>query len=348
MPRRPSPLPETLGQEFSVRAAVEDGVARRRLRGSDLDVPFRGARARPRPPETTPPHDASPLAIEAKGLRAQIVRLAAAFATIAPPGWFFSHVTAAVLWGLPLPLRVLRAVIHETKVDAATTLPPRGLDVAVLGRRRGSKATGLRGHQLKATMASVRTHDGRQVADPATTWVLLAEVLTVDELVKVGDAIVNIPRKKGMKRGSPSDALATIEQLEAAMLAGRRRGIAKLREALRLIRVGSASPGETDIRLACGRAGLPEPELDVDVFGPDGEPVGYTEIAYPDYRLLIEYEGDHHRVDRDQWNRDIEKHAACAAAGQTVLRLTSRHVYPNADPAVVRIREALLRAGWTP
>ena len=137
-------------------------------------------------------------------------------------------------------------------------------------------------------------------------------------------------------------------RLEAALNAGRRRGAARLREALPQIRVGAASQPETDLRLALGRAGLPEPTLDYDVIGPGGELIGCTEIAYPTYRVLVEYEGDHHRTDRAQWNRDIEKHARAAAAGWSVLRLTSRHLYPGSGAAVDQVREALIRAGWRP
>jgi len=37
-----------------------------------------------------------------------------------------------------------------------------------------------------------------------------------------------------------------------------------------------------------------------------------------------------------------------AAVGWTVLRITSSHLYPQADAAVRQVREALLRAGWRP
>lgn len=124
--------------------------------------------------------------------------------------------------------------------------------------------------------------------------------------------------------------------------------MAKLREALPQIRVGSASPPETELRLAVLRAGLPEPALDVDVLDEHGSVIGYTELAYPRWMILIEFEGDHHRTSRAQWDRDIEKHARCVALGWTVLRHTARHVRPTPIAAVTGIRDALLRAGWRP
>lgn len=349
--RQPQPLPDSLGASFSVSEAKRAGVSARRLRHPGLDAPFWGVRARASTstPEDDPVFDESPLAEEARLLTAAVRRLACAFAANAGEGCFFSHITAAVLWKLPVPVRELRKAVQlgdgqgEPGRSAA-----HGIDVAVLAPRRAPKGAGVNGHELAPYLTALRTVDGLRVTSPATTWAMLAPLLTVDELVRVGDAIVRIPRRRGMQRGDESDALGTREQLEAAMNAGRRHGVGRLRAALPMIRVGSASPGETDLRLACIRAGLPEPQLDIDVMDRSGVAIGYTELAYPAWRVLIEYEGDHHRTDRAQWLRDIDKHAACIDAGWTVIRLTSRHVYPTGFAAVTRIREALFRAGWRP
>lgn len=342
MARHPQQLPASLGREFSVAQARREGVGASRLLLPDLERPFRGARMVPSSPVEVV-HDESPIATEARLLRAEIVRRARALATIARDGWFFSHVTAAVLWGLPVPLRLLRRAIHG-EPDAGR--PPRGIDVAVLSPRRAPRGSGMNGHELSPALVSVRTRDGLPVASPASVWAQLGPQLTVEELIEVGDAIVYIPRRRGMQRGEPADALATVEQLAASLHAGRREGATALRSALPHVRVGAASPGETRIRRGAVRAGLPEPELDIDLFAHDGTAIGFTELGYRGYRLLFEYEGDHHRTDRKQWHRDIEKHAACAAAGWSVTRLTSAHAYPDPAPAVARMREALLRAGW--
>lgn len=270
---------------------------------------------------------------------------ARAFATVAPPGSFSFGVTAAALWGLPLPLRVLRRAGDTSSPPAAR---PRKPDVAVLRPHRAVRSAGVRARQLDPRLIGIVERSGLRVTDPATTWIYLAPELTVDELIVVGDAIVHEPRIRGMIRGATGSGLATIEDLACALALGRRQGAAKLRAALPHLRVGAASPPETRLRLACVRAGLPEPHLDYDVFDARGHPIGFTELAFVEYRVLVEYEGDHHRRDRRQWNRDIEKHAACVAAGWEVVRLTADHVRPNCGPAVRRIRDALWRAGWRP
>lgn len=340
MPRRPAPLPDTLGDTFSVGAARAAGVSDARLRGPDLASPFSGVRCR-RMPEPLDP-DESPTAREARSRRNRIHARARAYRAIMSDDAFFSHVTAALVWGIPVPLRVLRGA------GEGAGRPDRPIDVAVLLPRCGPRVAGVRAHRLSPALIHTRVRDDLRVASPATVWAQLGEVLTVDELIVAGDAIVREPRLPRGMRGEPGSGLATMAQLRASAHAGRRIGVARLREALPQIRIGSASPPETDLRLAMLRAGLPAPALDVDVLGEHGDLIGFTELGYPRWMILIEFEGDHHRTSRAQWDRDIEKHAQCVALGWTVLRYTARHVRPNPGPAITGIREALMRAGWRP
>jgi hypothetical protein len=352
MSRVARPLPAHLGEEFSVRDALSNHVSAKRLRGPDLASPFYGARILvshyvPTPTNARVLDDRHPLAKEAEALTAELRHLIDTFSQIAAPDWFFCHAAAAVVWKLPLPIRLLRRAMKPSRVRGAT-VPPRGVDVGVVAPGRATKAAGTRGRKISPWLVSIRTRDGLRVSSPESTWAMLADELTVDELVEVGDAIVQIPRRKGMQRGTAADALGTMAGLAAAANAPYRRHARKLLAALAQIRVGSSSPGETKTRLASERAGLPQPMLDFDVFAPDGRPIGFTEIAYPEYHVLVEYEGDHHRTDRGQWQRDVDKHAMCVDAGYEVVRLTARHVHPSTEPAIRRIRAALIRGGWQP
>jgi very-short-patch-repair endonuclease len=54
-------------------------------------------------------------------------------------------------------------------------------------------------------------------------------------------------------------------------------------------------------------AGLPVPECNL-VIGDDDGPIGRVDLVYLAYKLIIEYEGDQHRTNRAQWNRDIDRH----------------------------------------
>jgi hypothetical protein len=87
--RRPAPLPDAIALHvpFAAADARRHGVSKRRLEASDLLTPYRGAR----------------LAADAEP---SVANLAAAYARRMPPTHFFSHSTAALLNGVPLPLRL--------------------------------------------------------------------------------------------------------------------------------------------------------------------------------------------------------------------------------------------------
>ncbi|MDQ0613200.1 very-short-patch-repair endonuclease [Microbacterium sp. W4I4] len=70
-----------------------------------------------------------------------------------------------------------------------------------------------------------------------------------------------------------------------------------------------------------------------------GRFLGCSELAYPEFRIAIEYESDGH-LTREQLQRDIDKYQAYAEAGWNVVRLTAQHVYRDHDEAVRRVRAA--------
>jgi very-short-patch-repair endonuclease len=195
---------------------------------------------------------------------------------------------------------------------------------------------------------ALRTIDGLPTTSPTSTWAQLGAVLSVRDLVAVGDAIVRVPRVEGGTPGHPASALGTVAQLEAAIAAGRRVGINRLREALPLIRAGSSSRPESHLRLDLLERNLPTPVLDFEVRDGQGRLLGISELAFPRFRVVVEYEGDHHRVDKLQWNRDIEKYRAYAAAGWAVVRITAANLYGDAPSAAALVRDALWAAGWRP
>lgn len=335
MPTPPAPLPADLGEAFTRNAALAAGATARRLRAKDLASPFHGVRTRLEPAQGTDPaakagaeeaEPASPLARD-RAAREAVLRLARAYREVMAEHAFFVGRSAALVYGLP--------VAHGDD-----------LEVGVRGPSRAPRGRGIRGVKVQPAFVHVRDHGGLPLSSPASTWAMLGRELSTRELVIVGDAIVRVPRdERGQLR--PADRLATIEQLSLAAGAGARRGVERLREALPLIRVGSASPLETEYRLDAAASGLPEPELDVAIRDARGTLLGITEIVYRPYRTLVEVEGDHHRTDRKQWDRDIEKYAAYAAEGWEVARLTSRHIRGHDPRAATIVRDMLKRRGWT-
>ena len=318
MPRRPAPLPDSLGEVFRTRAGLERGVSRARLGASDLHAPFHGVRVRSGPAPADDPDD--PFA-RGRRAREREWRRARAYAPLLTASAFFTGRTAAILYGLPLD-------------------PGDDLDVGVIAPARAPRGRGVRGVKVEGHLVRVRECEGLPLGSPASTWAMLGRELSVRELVVLGDAIVRIPRgRSGIPH--PDARLATRAQLASAVDAGPRRGIARLRSALPLIREGSMSPLETLFRLDAADAGLPPAELDVEMRDASGRLLGISEFVYRTHRVVVEIEGDHHRTSRAQWNRDLEKYAAYAAAGWEVVRVTSSHL--RQGRAVELVRAALER-----
>ena len=255
-----------------------------------------------------------------------MLREARAYLTVAPRGAFLAGRSAAVALALPC--------------DAGPDLC-----VGVLAPARGPRAHGIHGMKLSPWLTSIGSVGGVPVTSPATTWAMLSGEVEHDELVAMGDAIVRVPRDD---RGRPQAALrlGTVEQLLTAALAPHRRGRARLLDALADIRVGSMSVLETDYRLLAGRAGLPEPVLDVEIRSASGALIGIADAVYPAYSTIVEIEGDHHRTSRQQWQRDIAKHAAYVAAGWEVVRVTSGDIRGYRPRAAEIVAAVLRRHGW--
>jgi len=329
MPRSPRPLPPSLGATFTQEEARAAGVTPRRLRAQDIARPYRGLlRNEQLDKDADGAADAEAELTREQSEYREIWERAQEFAPLMVEHAFFVGRTAAKLRNLPV---------------AASG----DLEVGVTAPNRAPRRHGIKGRQLMPELVSVREFGGVRVASPASTWAMLASELTARELVVLGDAIVRVPRDE---RGDlhPELALATVEQLRSAVDAGRREGRALLRAGLERIRVGSASPLETEYRLDAEDAGLPEPVLDLPIRNSSGRLLGITEIAYPEFRVLVEIEGDQHRVSRQQWNRDIEKYAAYVAEEYEVVRLTSSHVRGKQPRAAEIVRTVLMRRNWRP
>lgn len=311
---RAASLPDELPESFSVGAALELGVSRRRLRAADLSTPFYGVRTRSAPPDD--------------GFEASVRRRSLEYAARMRECEFFCLVAAAVLWGGPLP----SSIFHVRGGG-----DERPLDVGVLLPSRASRARGVRGTSIIAGMGSVRAEpaSGLRATSPATTWAMMGALLHRDDLVALGDAFVREP----MRPGDPP-ALARIAELTAAVEAGRRRGVATLREALPLVRTRSRSRKETETRLVLMGAGLPEPSLNWPVVV-EGSVVALVDLAYPERKVGFEYEGQQHLTDPRQWAHDIRRYEMLTDLGWRIIRVTASDLTQQREQFVKRARAAL-------
>jgi Protein of unknown function (DUF559) len=137
--------------------------------------------------------------------------------------------------------------------------------------------------------------------------------------------------------------LVTRSQLERFGTARKRwPGMRQLHKVLVVCDGGAESPMESRLRLVLIAGGLPWPVTQHEVFDPNGAFVARLDLAYPEFRLGIEYEGDHHR-DRYTYQQDLRRINALNACGWTVLRFGAADVYRNPGRVVATVRAALIR-----
>jgi hypothetical protein len=170
------------------------------------------------------------------------------------------------------------------------------------------------------------------IAAPEHCWVIAASSLNLLDLVTAGGALIRKRR-------------TTLVRLQSAVQEYSGRGIVAARATVRLVRERVDSPRETWLRLCLVLAGLPMPECNL-IIGDDQGPMGRVDLVYLEYKLIIEYEGDQHRTNRSQWNRDIVRHEDFARDHWTLIRVTSERA--RRPRQVVRgVYQALKANGYT-
>ncbi|WP_133161226.1 endonuclease domain-containing protein [Microterricola pindariensis] len=257
-----------------------------------------------------------------------VLERCAAYAERMRPGQVFSHLTAARLWGTPLP---------------APFTVGEPLHISVHAPQRPPQTRGIISHQLPATGLAPIRRFGLPVTDPAATWVSLAAVLAPAELVVVGDHLVLNPQSRDP--GDPRP-FTSITELAARLALYRGRGKRAAVRALARVRAGAESRPETLLRLLLVDAGLPEPLLNQAVRDRQGLLIGRVDMVYPEWRLIVEYDGDQHRTSRRQYERDQTRLDALRRAGWTVIQVRRHGLFARPDATVARVRSALREAGW--
>jgi hypothetical protein len=286
------PLPEDLpAPAFDTKQALALGVSPSRLRASDLDAPFTGIRALRSATDV------------GERCRQYLPRLR--------PGQFFSYSTAAALLHVPLPRRVeTDQRLHVSDGD------------------KRPRTRGVVGHRSSVTPTAM-------VGDLPVThpdWVLseLATLLSVEELVVAGDALV--------RRKRPATTIAALRETAARLDA---RKIVSVRAALQQVRAGTDSPMETRLRLLITSAGLPEPVIGHTIRDVNGDFVGTPDLSYVKQRIAIEYEGAIHRDDPRIFVGDILRRELMQEADWYVIRVISDHIYKSPQWLVGRIARIL-------
>ncbi|HET6732291.1 hypothetical protein [Mycobacterium sp.] len=166
------------------------------------------------------------------------------------------------------------------------------------------------------------------------------EMLFEEEIQRLNGLNVTTPERTAFDLGRRDRVGRAVERLDALAratdfkvsaveeLAGkhrRARGLRQLEKALDLVDAGAESPKETWLRLLMIRAGYPRPRTQIPVVSPDGRRRYYLDMGWEDIKLAVEYEGDHHRVDRDRFAYEIRRLEDIAELGWLDIRVAARH-----------------------
>lgn len=315
---RPSPVPIELGPgPFSTARALGLGVPRQRLIRGDLVHPTRGVHSLTEP--------------------GTLVQRAGAFQVGMPPERAFSHVTAALLWGLPLP----RLLEESAAADDAS------LHVVAPTADGMPKRTGVVGHRgLEVREVASPPGTGLRVVDVADTWCDLGELprgsLTITDLVVAGDAAVALLDARAGRSVGRAALSAAVQRRN------RPRGALALRCALTQVRSGVRSPMETRARLMFVDAGFPEPEVNAPLTDAAGEWLADGDLVWRRPRLVGEYQGEHH-ADRRRRSTDAFRRGLVEAHGWPVKELWAEDLHrgPRRRWTLTRFAQALDLDPWT-
>lgn len=160
-----------------------------------------------------------------------------------------------------------------------------------------------------------------------------ATLLSVRSLVRAGDALVRL-------------GLTSVERLLVYVHDSHLDGVVRARKAAALVRDRVDSFRETDLRLLLMMAGLPEPDVNIDVLAADGQWLARGDLVLQRYRIVVEHDGWHHERDAAQRQKDHFRRERLEAAGWTLIVVTQAD-FQHPASVVVRVHEALRRRGYT-
>lgn len=220
--------------------------------------------------------------------------------------------------------RGVLAGLSASALHGAKWIDPRLAELLHDNRR---PPTGIRTYSNRAGEDEVGVIDGMRVTTPARTALDLACRYPVDSAVTAIDSLARATRLK----------LGDVDLL-AGRYAGR-RGMRRARLSLGLVDPGAESPRETWLRLLLIRAGFGPLRTQIPVYDVFGALVAVLDMGWEDIRVAAEYDGDHHRMNRRQFNGDIRRMEALNDLGWRVVRVTAEDTVGGIIGRVAAARE---------
>lgn len=230
---------------------------------------------------------------------------------LAPPSAVFSGRTAAYLLGT--------TELADRSSPVELTVP---VDV------RFGPVEGLRIRRSALEASEVLESDGWRSTTGVRTALDIARWEPLPHAVAALDVLL-------------AQGVVGVAELREAAAARTGRGSRQALRAVELADARAESQPESRLRVVLAMAGLPPVPQHV-VRGPDGEFLARVDLAYPDHRVAVEYDGAWH-AEAGQFARDRRRLNRLTAAGWVVVHVTASDLR---DPAalVARVRALLRRA----
>ena len=276
-------------QPFRRQAAITAGITPKQLRGPGFRTVLPGTH------------------VAATTVVTPLLRARAALLPYAGVAWA-SHASAARVYGLPIP-----------------TIGAEHLSVPRAGQRR-------RHQRVKVHVggrAATRVVNGVRVSEPRMLFVEMASLLSLVDLVVLGDAMV--------RRGLVSPAALVKWCAEVSHPAARTAA-----QAAAYVRARVDSPMETRLRMLVVLAGLPEPVINLEVRDEDGEVLRKYDLSYPVVKVAVEFNGKVHVLTPEAWEADLERRDASDDDGWRLLPVISSGIYAKPGETLARIHRVLL------
>ncbi|WP_126030097.1 hypothetical protein [Bifidobacterium callimiconis] len=205
----------------------------------------------------------------------------------------FSHTTACALLGITPPKHhKLADGVHVTVADPTDRRP---------------YLAGVIWHTWPLiTMLPIVTEvSGIPCLRPEALLAQMAAHLDFEGLAIFGDSL--LCRNDDLKRSS----IKELRNFAAA--GGAFRGKRRFKRVLPVLREDTDSPMESALRISTIQYGLPGPDVNFPIETNDR--MNHADMGYPDYKIILEYDGRHHLANERQWEADWEKRNRWTAAG---------------------------------
>jgi hypothetical protein len=133
-----------------------------------------------------------------------------------------------------------------------------------------------------------------------------------------------------------TDSAALAQYAEEAKL---RAGVQRMK-LLASLAAPAESPMETRLRWLLIQAGLPPPQVQVELSDASARLLGRVDLYYREARLVLEYDGGYHR---ERMVEDNRRQNVLISGGYRVLRFTAADIHNRADVVVAQVRAALYK-----